>query len=137
MELADLKTPIPFERTFDAQLGLVYDRVSPEEVTATLPVRDAVRSAEGPVPGGVFAAIAEGMASMGTAVGVLPEGSGAAGMSNDTRVLVEVVAGDVAVVARRRGAEPDLWVWDVEARDADGRPCAVSVITIAVRPLRA
>ena len=32
--------------------------------------------------------------------------------------------------------DPDAWLWTVDARDDEGRPCAHARVTVAVRPLR-
>jgi acyl-coenzyme A thioesterase PaaI-like protein len=37
-------------------------------------------------------------------------------------------------VARRRHRGRTTWLWDVEITDDDGRLCAVTRMTIAVRP---
>jgi uncharacterized protein (TIGR00369 family) len=87
----------------------------------------------GIVHGGVYAAIAETLASMGTARGVLAEGRVPLGMSNSTSFLRPVSEGSVhgEAVAIHRGRMS--WVWDVELRDDLDRLCATSRVTIAVR----
>ena len=88
----------------------------------------------GIVHGGVYAAIAETLASMGTARGVLPDGKVPLGMSNNTSFLRPVSEGTRARRARvaiHRGRT--TWVWDVEMRDDEDRLCATSRVTIAVR----
>jgi 1,4-dihydroxy-2-naphthoyl-CoA hydrolase len=85
------------------------------------------------IHGGVYAAIAETLASTGTARGVFAAGSGALGMANNTNFLRPITEGSVhgAAVAVHRGRTS--WVWDVEMRDDDGRLGATSRVTIAVR----
>lgn len=136
MEPRDFSPVVPFERSFDAQLGLAYERIEPDEVTASLEVRPELLNHNGRVHGGVFTAVAEGTASMGTMAGVLSEGMIASGMSNNTSVLADVTEGRITAVARRRAAQPDLWTWEVEARDEHGSTCALSVVLIAVRPVQ-
>jgi len=128
--------PVPFERSFDAQIGLTYERIEPREVVAALEVRPELLDRNGRLHGGVLTAIAEGSASMGTAAGVMPDGMAASGMSNNTSVLADVTAGRITVVARPRAAQPDLWIWDVEALDEQGRTCALSTVLVAVRPMQ-
>ena len=127
---------VPFERSFDAQIGLVYERVEPQEVVGWLEVRPELLGPHGALHGGVLVSVAEGTASMGTAAGVVPDGRAASGMSNDTSVLADVRSGRLTAVARRRAAASDLWTWEVEITDAGGRTCALSKVMIAVRPLR-
>jgi 1,4-dihydroxy-2-naphthoyl-CoA hydrolase len=88
------------------------------------------------VHGGVHASIAEALASVGTNVGVVPEGSIGLGMSNNSTFLRSIREGTIHGTARRIHRGRTTWVWDVELTDDDGRLCAVSRVTIAVRPLR-
>jgi len=86
------------------------------------------------IHGGVYAAIAETLASTGTARGVYSAGGAALGMSNNTSFLRPITEGSVHgnAVAIHRGRT--TWVWDVEMRDDEGRLCATARVTIAVRP---
>lgn len=124
---------IPFERTFDALYGLEIDAFSDEEVTAHVPVRDAIRQPMGLVHGGVFAAIAEALASMATAVAVADDGKQAMGLSNATSFLRPITDGTVHATARRLHRGRTTWIWDVEITDDEGRRCAMTRMTIAVR----
>jgi uncharacterized protein (TIGR00369 family) len=90
----------------------------------------------GLVHGGVHASIAEALASVGTNVGVVPEGSIGLGMSNHSTFLRSIQEGTIHAVARRIHRGRTTWVWDVELTDDGGRLCAVSRVTIAVRPVR-
>jgi 1,4-dihydroxy-2-naphthoyl-CoA hydrolase len=136
MDPADFSPVVPFERSFDAQIGLAYERIEPHEVTGSFAVRPDLLDASGRLHGGVLTAVAEGTASMGTAAGVMGEGMIAAGMSNDTSVLADITDGRLTAVARRRAATPDVWTWDVEILHEDGRTCSLSKVLIAVRPMR-
>ena len=127
---------MPFERSFDAQIGLSYDRIEPHEVVGTFEVRADLLDHGGRLHGGVLAAVAEGAASMGTAAGVMSEGMTASGMSNDTSIVADAGEGRLTAVARRRAAAPDLWAWDVEISHEDGRTWSLSNVLIAVRPMR-
>ena len=88
---------------------------------------DAVCQPMGIVHGGVYAAIAETLASMGTAVGgarrtaALP-----LGMANNTSFLRPVTAGTIHATATAFHRGRTSWIWDVEMRDDDGRLCATS-----------
>jgi 1,4-dihydroxy-2-naphthoyl-CoA hydrolase len=122
------------EEAFDATIGFVLE--ASEEIgrcAGRLPVRPGVCQPMGIVHGGVYAAIGETLASMGTARGVRPEGRVPLGMSNNTSFLRPVSEGTVhgVGVAIHRGRT--TWVWDVEMRDDHGRLCAISRVTVAVR----
>jgi len=122
---------------FDALIGLEILEYDDEIVLARLPVRDAVRQPMGLVHGGVLASIAETLASVGTAVVALPEGNAVMGQSNQTSFLRPISQGTVHARAQRRHRGSTTWIWDVEISDDEGRLCALSRMTIAVRPLAA
>lgn len=124
---------IPTERTFDALYGLELLRHSDDEATARVAVRDAVKQPMGVVHGGLYASIAESLASMATAAVVMPEGSVAMGLSNVTSFLRPITEGTVHAHARRVHRGRTTWVWDVEIRDDEGHLCALTRMTIAVR----
>jgi 1,4-dihydroxy-2-naphthoyl-CoA hydrolase len=121
---------------FDALLGHQLLECTDELVTSRLAVRDELRQPFGLVHGGVFAAIAETLASVGTAVAVVPQGNAAMGLSNQTSFLRPITSGTIHGRALRRHRGRTTWIWDVEISDDDGRLCAMSRMTIAVRPLR-
>ena len=124
------------ERTFDALYGLELGALSDERVTATVAVRDAIKQPMGLVHGGVFASIAESLASLATARAVMGDGLVASGQSNQTSFLAPITEGTVHAVALRRHRGRTSWVWDVEITDDAGRLCALTRMTIAVRPPR-
>jgi 1,4-dihydroxy-2-naphthoyl-CoA hydrolase len=125
---------IDIEDAFDASIGFVSD--ASEEVgraSGHLPVTPRVCQPMGIVHGGVYAAIAETLASMGTAQGVLPLGKVPLGMANNTNFLRPVSEGSVWGEARAIHRGRTSWVWDVEMRDDQQRLCATARVTIAVR----
>jgi uncharacterized protein (TIGR00369 family) len=127
---------VPFDRCFDAQYGLevVSQDVEGEGVVrGRVPVSEALLNHLGVLHGGVFASVAEALASRGTALVVMPQGRLAMGLSNDTNVLEAPAEGVVEVEARVRSRDDDVWVWTVDARDREGRLCAYSRVTVAVR----
>jgi 1,4-dihydroxy-2-naphthoyl-CoA hydrolase len=121
--------------TFDALYGLQIDSHSDEEVVGRVAVRDEIKQPAGLVHGGVLASMAESMASMATFVAVAPEGKTAMGLGNATSFLRPITEGTVHAVARRRHKGRTTWVWDVDFSDDQGRLCATTRMTIAVREL--
>jgi 1,4-dihydroxy-2-naphthoyl-CoA hydrolase len=121
---------------FDALLGHELLECTDELVTSRLAVRDELRQPFGLVHGGVLAAIAETLASVGTAVAVVAQGNAAMGLSNQTSFLRPITSGTIHGRATRRHRGRTTWIWDVEISDDDGRLCALSRMTIAVRPLQ-
>ncbi len=125
---------VPMESAYDATIGFVVDESDEIGVcSGTLAVRPHVCQPMGIVHGGVYAAIAETLASMGTGRGVLPDGRVPLGLSNNTSFLRPVSTGSVHGVGRAIHRGRTTWVWDVEMRDDEGRLCATSRVTIAVR----
>ena len=100
-------------------------------------VSDRVRQPMGIVHGGAYAAMAETLASAATHAAVAPDGLIAVGQSNDTSLLRPVASGGVRAEARRRHRGRTSWVWEVEFSDDDGRLCALSRVTMAIRPASA
>jgi 1,4-dihydroxy-2-naphthoyl-CoA hydrolase len=119
---------------FDALYGLDVLEVHDDLVLAQVTVRDDLRQPFGLVHGGVLASISETLASLGTAVVVLPEGSAAMGLSNNTSFLRPILEGTIHARAIRRHRGRTTWIWDVEISDDAGRLCAITRMTIAVRP---
>jgi 1,4-dihydroxy-2-naphthoyl-CoA hydrolase len=119
---------------FDALYGLEVLEVHDDLVLARVAVRDDLRQPFGLVHGGVLASIAETLASLGTAVVVVPEGNAAMGLSNSTSFLRPIVDGTIHGRATRRHRGRTTWIWDVEITDDAGRLCALTRMTIAVRP---
>ncbi len=119
---------------FDRHYGLEVDEAGDELVRAHVPVVKHVTQPLGLVHGGVYASIAEALASLGTNIGVVPRGSVGLGMSNHSSFLRPISQGTIHAVARRRHRGRTTWVWDVELTDDEERLCAVSRVTIAVRP---
>jgi len=124
------------EDAFDAAIGFVVDddgTTEPGHCAGHLFVRPGVCQPMGIVHGGVYAAIAESLASMGTARAVMPDGRRALGMSNNTSFLRPISEGTVHGIAYAIHRGRTTWVWDVEMRDDRDRLCATSRVTIAVR----
>jgi 1,4-dihydroxy-2-naphthoyl-CoA hydrolase len=120
---------------FDAHYGLEMLEIDAERVVARVPVRPELLQPFGLVHGGVYAAIAESMASLGTGIGVVPD-LVPQGLSNQTSFMRPILEGFIHATAVRRHKGRTTWIWDVELTDDQGRLCAVSRMTIAVRPPR-
>ncbi|MGI8595012.1 MAG: PaaI family thioesterase [Solirubrobacteraceae bacterium] len=121
---------------FDELYGLEVSELGDGVARGNVVVRDELKQPAGLVHGGVYAAMAEALASVGTYVAVHEDGNTAMGMSNNTTFLRPVTQGTVHAVARARHRGRTTWVWDVELTDDHDRQIAVSRVTIAVRPQR-
>lgn len=123
-----------FVRGFDRLYGLELVSVSEEEVLARVQVRDELKQPMGLVHGGVYASLAESMASLATALAVGEQGASAVGLSNNTSFLRPVTTGTIHARATRLHRGRTTWVWDVLFTDDEQRHCAATRMTIAVRP---
>ncbi|MDW5596670.1 PaaI family thioesterase [Conexibacter stalactiti] len=127
----------PFEQGLDSLFGYEELLYGDGEMRARIPVRAELLQPFGLVHGGLYAAVAETLASMGTYLGVHEQGMHAMGLSNSTSFLRPITAGNVHVHARAFHRGRTTWLWDVEISDDAGNLCAVTRMTIAVRPPRA
>jgi uncharacterized protein (TIGR00369 family) len=127
-------SPVLPGETLEATLGFETLEAGPELARARAEVRDRHKQPLGLVHGGVYAALAETIASQATYLAVAGEGNIAVGLSNHTSFMRPILAGTVHAEARRRHRGRTTWVWDVDMTDDDGRLCAIARVTIAVRP---
>ncbi|MDP9479305.1 MAG: PaaI family thioesterase [Actinomycetota bacterium] len=84
--------------------------------------------------GGVYGALAEMLASEATVSAVYGDGLIAVGLSNRTSFLRPVFEGTVHAEAKRLHRGRSMRLWEVSLKDDDGRLCAVSRVTLAIRP---
>ena len=127
-----------FERTLDSHLRRETHEITEDRVVATMSVDDQpVLQPMGIVHGGVYATMAEGMTSEATFRAVYPDGNVAMGMSNQTSFLRPITHGTIHAEARRRHRGRTTWLWEVDFTDDEGRLCALTRVTIAVRPIPA
>ena len=126
---------LPFRPTegFDALYGLEIVAVEADTVRGEVAVRDELKQPVGLVHGGVFSSIAETLASVGTALQVIPQGKSAVGLGNHTSFLRPITEGTIHAEATVLHRGRTTWVWDVRIRDDEGRLCTVTRMTVAVR----
>ena len=115
-------------------LGFEIGEFDEERISGSFQVEDRVRQPFGIVHGGAYAALAETLASVGTYFAVQANGDIAVGQNNDTSFMRPVSSGTVHAEGTRRHRGRTSWIWDVEFSDDEGRVCAISRVTIAVRP---
>jgi 1,4-dihydroxy-2-naphthoyl-CoA hydrolase len=127
---------LPVERTLFGTLGVEVVEVTDDVIKGRMPVEDRIRQPYGIVHGGAMSTIAESLASMGTALGVLAEGKIAMGQEINASFMRPISKGHVNALARVRRRGRTAWNWDVEITDDEGRLCALLRATIAVRDAR-
>lgn len=130
-----METQLPFQAPvgFDALLGLEYTLLQDDRVEGRLLVREELKQPFGLVHGGVYAAIAESLASVGTGVVAARKGRQAMGLSNQTSFLRPITHGTIHARALRRHAGRTTWVWEVEILDDEDHLCVLTRMTVAVR----
>ena len=121
---------------FAEEIGVEWLDFDPDNARARLTVEERHLQPNGVVHGGVYASLAESLASAATYRAVKEGGEVAFGMANSTNFIRPITSGHVNAVARARQRGRTTWVWDVELADDEGRVCALSRMTIAVRPAR-
>jgi 1,4-dihydroxy-2-naphthoyl-CoA hydrolase len=130
---AELPSPEIFETTLDGTLGFELLELSADRVVGRVQVTDRVRQRTGLVHGGAYAALGELLASEATLANAGGNGVRVMGSSNHTNFLRPVTNGSVTGrgVPLHRGRTS--WIWDIQMTDDQGRLCAVSRVTLAVR----
>jgi 1,4-dihydroxy-2-naphthoyl-CoA hydrolase len=127
------EVPYRAEEGFDSLYGLELTEISDGRMVARVVVRDELKQLAGLVHGGVYAAIAESIASFGTHLGVAPRGLVATGLSNQTSFLRPITGGTIHAVAVAKHRGRTTWVWEVEMTDDEGRLCVLTRMTVAAR----
>jgi uncharacterized protein (TIGR00369 family) len=121
---------------FAEEIGVEWIDFDPDGAHARLEVEKRHLQPHGVVHGGVYASLAESLASAATYEAVRENSEVAFGMANSTSFLRVITEGHVNATARARQQGRTTWVWDVEMTDDEGRLCALSRMTVAVRPAR-
>jgi 1,4-dihydroxy-2-naphthoyl-CoA hydrolase len=126
--------PIAQDDCLDGVLGFEVVELGDEHAVARFPIQDRVRQRFGLVHGGAYAALAEMLATEATVAHVYKNGFAAMGISNDTSFLRAARGAWITARARVRHRGRTTWVWEIDHTDDEGRLCAISRVTIAVRP---
>jgi 1,4-dihydroxy-2-naphthoyl-CoA hydrolase len=121
---------------FAEEVGVEWIDLDPDNARARIRIEPRHLQPFGIVHGGVYASLAESLCSAATYGAVRDDGLVAVGQSNDTTFLRPISDGYANATARSRHRGRTTWVWDVDVTDDEGRLCALSRMTIAVRPPR-
>ena len=122
---------------FSGLIGVDWISNDPEQAQARVEIRDELKQPYGYLHGGVIMSVVDELCSRSTLMQVIMDGKVALGQSLDVSLLRSVREGHVTVTARARHRGKTSWVWDVEATDDEGRPCALARMTVAVREFEA
>jgi 1,4-dihydroxy-2-naphthoyl-CoA hydrolase len=129
------KLPSGITKGFDGFYGLEVTELTEELARGHVVVRDELKQPAGLVHGGVYAAMAESLASLGTGLAAIAQGQIAMGLSNHTSFLRPITQGTVHAEARRKHRGRTTWVWEVEITDDQRKLCVLARVTVAVREL--
>lgn len=110
---------------FDQLLGLRYLSAQEDELVAEIPVTAQLQQPYGLVHGGVYASIAESMASSGAALTAIPRDQSVVGLENSTSFIRAVRAGTLKAVAKPLTRGRRSQVWEVRIYGDDGRLAAI------------
>jgi uncharacterized protein (TIGR00369 family) len=121
---------------FAEEIGTEWIDLDPDNARARIAVEPRHLQPYGVVHGGVYATLAESICSAATSNAVRGDDMVAMGQANDTTFLRPLGDGYINALARTRHRGRTTWIWDVEMSDDEGRVCALSRMTIAVRPRR-
>jgi uncharacterized protein (TIGR00369 family) len=124
----------PVPGTLDDVLGFELLEAAPERCRARFAAEQRVKQPLGLVHGGAYASLAESMVSATTHLAVMGDGNVAVGQSNATSFFRPATEGVVHAEGTPIHRGRTSWVWDVRFTDDEGRLCAASRVTIAVRP---
>jgi 1,4-dihydroxy-2-naphthoyl-CoA hydrolase len=127
----------PAAGTLDDVLGFELLEASADGCRARFAVEKRVQQPLGLVHGGAYAALAESMVSGTTHLVVEADGNFAVGQSNHTHFFRPATEGFIHAEGTPIHRGRTSWVWDVRFTDDDGRLCAASRVTLAVRTAKA
>jgi 1,4-dihydroxy-2-naphthoyl-CoA hydrolase len=117
----------------DLPCGLELVELGEQRAEGKMRARPELKQPSGAVHAGVYAAIAERLTAAATARAVGTDRATVAPMSNQTYFLHPITEGTIHAVATAKHRGRTTWVWEVEFADDQGRLCALSRMTIAVR----
>jgi len=121
-------------RTLAATLGIELVEITPERVTATMPVDARTHQPFGLLHGGASVALAETVASIGAWLNVAQDDMGAVGLEINANHVRGVRGGVVTGVATPLHRGRTTHVWDVRIHDDEQRLVCVSRCTVAIVP---
>lgn len=121
---------------FADEIGTEWIDLDPDNARARITVERRHLQPYGIVHGGVYSTLAESLCSAATYKAVREDGMVAMGQSNDTTFLRPIGDGAINATAKTRHRGRTTWIWDIEMADDEGRVCALSRMTIAIRPRR-
>ncbi|MEH7387453.1 hotdog fold thioesterase [Bacillus sp. JJ1521] len=124
------------ENTLISALGITIEEVTPERVTATMPIDERTRQPFGVLHGGASVALAETVASVGTYNLVDKETEGCAGLEINANHVRSKSSGTVKAIGTPLHKGKTTMVWDIKIIDEEENLICVSRCTMAIIKLK-
>jgi len=105
---------------FERAMGLLFTRITEDEVVCEVPVGAHLTQPYGLVHGGVYASIVETCASVGAALHAMPRGQTTVGLDNATSFVRATRSGTLTGTATPVHRGRTTQIWDVVVRDGAG-----------------
>ena len=134
-ESAPIWNPQHATSPFDDLIGLRLRIAEDGFLSGHLQIAPHHHQPTGVVHGGVFASLGEAVASHATNVLLAEKRMVALGMSNATSFLRPATSGALHAFGTPLHRGRTTWVWDVSIHDDEDRVCALTRVTLAIRPL--
>jgi uncharacterized protein (TIGR00369 family) len=125
------------KRNLTHSLGIEVVELTAGRVVATMPVDERTHQPYGILHGGASVALAETVASLGSAANIDRETHVAMGLEINANHLRSKSEGVVTATATPIHVGRTTHVWDIRIVDEAGRAVCVSRCTVAIRPIKA
>lgn len=116
---------------FDQTIGLRYISAEIDELHGIVAVAEHLLQPYGLVHGGVYASIAESMASSGAAMTARMRGQSVVGLENSTSFLRAIREGNIHGVAKALVRGRKFHVWEVQLFGDDRKLAAIGRVRLA------
>ena len=122
----------PVEETIAGVLGIEFGDITPDKVTATMPVHAATHQPFGQLHGGASVVLAESVASVGTWHLIDQENEIAVGLEINANHLRGKQEGIVTAIGTPLHKGRTTMVWDIKIVDEEEKLICVSRCTVAI-----
>ena len=122
----------PVEETIAGVLGIEFGDITPDRVTATMPVHAATHQPFGQLHGGASVVLAESVASVGTWHLIDQENEIAVGLEINANHLRGKQEGIVTAIGTPLHKGRTTMVWDIKIIDEEEKLICVSRCTVAI-----
>ncbi|MBD8015146.1 hotdog fold thioesterase [Planococcus wigleyi] len=122
----------PVEETIAGVLGIEFGDITPDRVTATMPVHAATHQPFGQLHGGASVVLAESVASVGTWHLIDQENEIAVGLEINANHLRGKQEGIVTAIGTPLHKGRTTMVWDIKIIDEEKKLICVSRCTVAI-----